>query len=91
MQAVGGDTVRWGHVEHLLAGLIDAQQVGNYLTAKAHFKGGPKTPKPLPRPGDKPSGQLKVKPRRTYTVEEYEKVRDAWAQSSDVVETAREV
>ena len=54
MQAVNGPRAAWGDVEHLLAGIIDSVQVGNYLTTRAHFKGDPAPPKPLRRPGDAP-------------------------------------
>lgn len=64
-------------------------QVGNFLTTKAHFKGKPKTPKPIPRPGDKPAGTT-IRSRRTYTLDQLAEVREQWV-NQEAVETTREV
>jgi hypothetical protein len=57
VQAVAGERARWGDTEHLLALIADALHVGNYQRARAHFKGNPKAPDPLPRPGKPTPGK----------------------------------
>jgi hypothetical protein len=58
VQAVGGERARWSDTEHLLAGIIDAVQIGNFYTqviaSNRQFKDAPKPPQSFPRPGDKP-------------------------------------
>lgn len=53
VQAIGGDRVRWGDVEHLLASVVDEQRVANWQYASAHSKRKPKRPRFVHRPGMK--------------------------------------
>lgn len=80
VQAVVGDEVRWGATEHLLASLIDAIQVGNYMTGRAHFKGNPSPPKQIRRPGDRPTDRLGG--RRVYTRDEMRDLLDHWGEGA---------
>ena len=85
VQAVVGDTARWGDTEHLLAGLIDVVQVGNYYTqvlaSNRQFKEAPKPPPVFPRPGDKPDRGKR--PGRTYTREQMREILDRRRQGID--------
>ncbi len=54
--AVHGERARWGDTDYLLAHVVDALHVGNWQRAKAHFKGSPKPPEPVRRPGHRPAG-----------------------------------
>lgn len=54
-----GEPPAWSTTEHLLAMAIDAAQIGNWLTAKAHFKNAPPQPTPIPRPGSKPTHRFR--------------------------------
>jgi hypothetical protein len=78
VQAVAGETARWGNTEHLLAGLIDVVQVGNYLTevlaSNRQIRGEPKPPKPIRRPGDNPD--IARRPARSYTRAEMREILD---------------
>lgn len=78
MQAVAGDAARWGSTEHLLAALIDATQVGNYLTTRAHFKGKPAPPKPIQRPGSRDADRIGG--GRSYTREQMRSILDNWGE-----------
>jgi hypothetical protein len=51
MAAVLGDKARWSDTDYLLALAVDALHVANWQRARAHFKGKPKAPEALPRPG----------------------------------------
>jgi hypothetical protein len=42
----------WGDTEELLAAAVDRLGEVAYLLRKAHFKGDPQPPAPVPRPGD---------------------------------------
>lgn len=85
VQAVVGTEARWGDTEHLLATLIDSVQVTNYLTGQAHFKSKPTPPKPITRPGD-----VRLKPRSSYTLAQLDRVRQSWA-DAEVTEQTPEV
>lgn len=77
VQAVGGDTVRWGDSEHLLAGILDVVQIGNFYTqvlaSDRRLKGDPKPPKPLERPGDR-----KKRAKASRTVAQIAGTLEAW-------------
>lgn len=62
-RSVLGDMARWGEQEHLLAAIFDALTVGNWQRARAHFKGKPKAPEPLRRPGAASKAVKAVRPR----------------------------
>lgn len=84
VQAVGAETARWSDTEHLLAGIIDAVQVGNFYTqviaSNRQFREAPKAPKPFPRPGDKPERGNRVGDRK-YTQAQMRKILDRWRTS----------
>lgn len=88
VQAVGGPLVRWGELEHLLAGIIDIVQVGNFYTqvlaSNRHLKAEPKPPKPLPRPGVTTPGETPKRARRPYTQAEMKAVLDNWNEQPEV-------
>lgn len=56
VRAWAGDQAAWGDTEHLLAGVIDAVQIGNFYTevmaSGRRMKSTPKPPTALLRPGD---------------------------------------
>ena len=82
VQAVGGERARWGDVEHLLAGVIDVVQIGNFYTqvlaSNRQFKDAPKPPKPFMRPGDKPARTGKRVGDRSYTQAQMRAILDRW-------------
>ena len=90
MQAVAGDAARWGDTEHLLAGLIEVGQVGNYLTevlaSNRQIRGEPKAPKPIRRPGDRPV--IAERTARTYTREQMREILDRRRQGIDKEEVS---
>lgn len=47
----GGDQTRWGHLEHLVATVVDLLQIGNWMFASAHSKSRVNEPKMIERPG----------------------------------------
>ena len=87
VQAVGGDAARWSDSEHLLAGVIDVLQVGNYLTTRAHFKGNPPKPKPIRRPGESTTSGPPKRAKRPYTQAEMKAVLDNWNEPPVTTET----
>jgi hypothetical protein len=92
MQAAFGEAVAWGNVEHLLAGVVDALQVGNFIAevvaTDRRFKHSPRPPVPLRRPGD-PAPQRPA----TYRPEQIQGLLDGWRGGDvDMTETeSREV
>lgn len=78
VQAVNGERARWGDTEHLLAGIIDVLQAGNYLTTRAHFKGNQQPPKPMRRPGDRPAVDGKRVGNRSRTNAEMAEILARW-------------
>lgn len=87
VQAVGGPATQWSATEHLLAGVIDVVQVGNYLTTRAHFKGNPDPPKPVRRPGDRPERSNRLG-NRSYTKDQMRKILDRWRKGKDPLEVS---
>lgn len=68
--------MRWGDTEHLLAIIADSLAAGNWMTRRRHFKGKPKPPKPLPRPGVKdPHSKTFGKP---VAMKKMRKILDNW-------------
>lgn len=64
-RAQHGETSSWGTVEHLLAGIVDRLEIGNWQRANAGVKKPNQTrpPKPMPRPGD-PTGRTRLTPQQ---------------------------
>lgn len=93
MQAVAGDAARWGETEHLLAGVIEAIQIGNlygYVGASNYrFTAKPVPPKPIARPGAK----SKRKRTDSRTQAQVDSVLAAWRDGGlpMVEQDAREV
>jgi hypothetical protein len=72
-----GDRARWGELEHLMADVFDAVQVGNWQRARAHFKGKSKRPKPIRRPGD--TSKTKRYGTGARPLPEVRKILDSWS------------
>lgn len=53
VRKLAGPAPAWGATEHLLASVVDSLSSTNYLLRRAHFKGNPTPPKPVPRPVDR--------------------------------------
>jgi hypothetical protein len=83
--ATADERTRWGDVEHLLAGVLDAVQLGNYLTTRAHFQGTPAVPKPILRPGERPAPEVDQQRRGTgnFTREQMAAILAAWRDGRD--------
>lgn len=87
VQAVGGDRLKWGDTEHLLAGVIDQQQVTNYLLTRANFKSNRAAPKPIRRPGDtleRDRSNGSTLGNRKYTETEMRRILDSWSDPPEV-------
>jgi hypothetical protein len=54
-RAQHGEAVAWSDTEHLLAGIVDLLAGANWQRAQAGSKNRIPRPKPLPRPGQKPT------------------------------------
>lgn len=93
VQAVAGDTARWGDTEHLLAGVIDSIRVGNFYTAMAasnrRFKDPPSPPCPIPRPGDESARKRNA---HGYSQDQVNDLLAKWRSGDlEMVDTAVEV
>lgn len=89
VQAVAGPAARWGDTEHLLAGVIDVVNVGNYYTeimaSNRRLTGTPKPPKPIRRPDDAASVEATRSKKRAYTQEQMREVLDNWNEKPEEV------
>jgi hypothetical protein len=78
-----GERALWGDIEHLLANLFDAVQVGNFyaevMASGQQLKNNkPKASKPVRRPGDKAKRDGGRIGNRSYTPEQMRVILDKW-------------
>lgn len=76
MREVGGDAVRWGDMEHLVATVIDVLAQGNWMYASMHSKRQPAQPLPLRRPG-MPDPIVRLGGKKAYSPAEMDAI---WAE-----------
>lgn len=73
MRELGGDSTRWGELEHLVAMLVDVQAQSNWMYASVHSKQRPEMPPPLRRPGT--ADPKRIGGKRSYTSAEVDEIR----------------
>jgi len=78
-RAQAGEAVEWGHVEHLLAAIVDVLQAANWQ--RAGNRNAPK-PQPVRRPGVAQPGERRFRSRRSFTPAEFQAV---WSRGGEEV------
>jgi hypothetical protein len=58
VQRTGGDVVRWGSQEHLLASVVDELRILDWHYVSSHSRGRVPAPPLIPRPGVKAAAEL---------------------------------
>lgn len=76
MQAIGGESARWGDTEHLLANLVDLAATHAWMFLTANSKPPrPPAPTPIERPGQKrPTQGLHIGGNVAYPLDEIDRI-----------------